>query len=100
MSSSKRESPLLSKEEWTNFFMKAPCVKSSYLWGIASGSLMLAHKSALYKGYMTHAWSSAVLTFLFVSSVSFIQCSNNLQERKGSVQEALKVRGKREREIK
>jgi len=41
---------LLSKDEWIKFFTKTPCVKSSYLWGIACGALMFAHKTHIYRG--------------------------------------------------
>lgn len=40
---------LLSPDTWEVFFLRTPCVKSSYLWGVGIGSLVFAHKLRLYR---------------------------------------------------
>lgn len=41
-------SDLLKRKTWDDFFFRTPCVRSSYLWGIGCGSIMMAHKMRLY----------------------------------------------------
>eukprot|EP00601_Ochromonadales_sp_CCMP2298_P030812 CAMPEP_0173348214 /NCGR_PEP_ID=MMETSP1144-20121109/13605_1 /TAXON_ID=483371 /ORGANISM="non described non described, Strain CCMP2298" /LENGTH=107 /DNA_ID=CAMNT_0014295827 /DNA_START=207 /DNA_END=526 /DNA_ORIENTATION=+ len=67
-------SELLKLKTWEDFFTRTPCVKSSYLWGVGCGSLMMAHKTRLYRGNLKHAVNAGLLTFMVVSSISFTWC--------------------------
>ena len=84
---------LLSAKAWKEFFLRTPCVKSSYLWGIGCGAIMFAHKSRLYKGNLYHAFNAAFLTFGITSSASFMFCTIEYNNRHQAIREAFLKKG-------
>eukprot|EP01032_Pedospumella_encystans_P007614 gene7614-9116_t len=80
---------LTSRKAWEDFFQKTPCVKSSYLWGIGCGALMMAHKARIYPGRMGLAVNWGVLTFLAVSGGSFIKCADEVNKKYEAVRLAM-----------
>mmetsp|Transcript_17468 Transcript_17468/g.29476 ORF Transcript_17468/g.29476 Transcript_17468/m.29476 type:complete len:114 (-) Transcript_17468:566-907(-) len=85
---------LFKTKTWDDFFYRTPCVKSSYLWGIGCGSLMMAHKTRIYRGHFNHALNAGVLTFLTVSSISFLYCAHNVNKKFEMIRQAFALQGK------
>mmetsp|Transcript_14952 Transcript_14952/g.16184 ORF Transcript_14952/g.16184 Transcript_14952/m.16184 type:complete len:108 (+) Transcript_14952:52-375(+) len=76
------------KKTWDDFFNRTPCVKPSYLWGFACGSLMTAHKLRLYKGRLNLALNYGFFTFLSVSSIFFLNCAYEVNSKHEMIQKA------------
>lgn len=84
------------KKTWETFFMRTPCVKSSYLWGMGCGSVVMAHKLRLYRGNVRHAVSSGIVTFIVVSTFSFVTCANEVNRKYDTLQKAFRIQGIKE----
>lgn len=83
-------------KSWETLFMRTPCVKSSYLWGLGCGSVVMAHKLRIYRGNVRHAVSSGILTFIIVSTVSFVTCANEVNRKYDQLQKAFRIQGIKE----
>mmetsp|Transcript_17661 Transcript_17661/g.24240 ORF Transcript_17661/g.24240 Transcript_17661/m.24240 type:complete len:120 (-) Transcript_17661:1049-1408(-) len=86
---------LFKRRTWENFFFHTPCVRSSYLWGIGCGSIMMAHKLRLYRNFH-HGFSAAILTFTFVSSLSFLKCAHDVNTKYELLRKAFAVQNIKE----
>jgi hypothetical protein len=87
---------LLSRKSWEDYFLRTPCVKSAYLWGIGCGSIMMAHKTRTYRGNLNHAFSCALFTFAFTSTVSLVLCTREVDNKYGLLQKAFHYQGYKE----
>lgn len=87
---------LLSRKSWEDHFLRTPCVKSSYLWGIGCGALMMAHKTRTYRGNFNHAFSSALFTFACTSLVSLVLCTREVDRKYELLQKAFHYQGYKE----
>ena len=79
----------MSPAAWSEHFTKTPCVRSSYLFGLGSSALILAHKLRLYPGNMKRAIGPAILTFGFTSAFAFVLCANEMNKRQGLIKQAM-----------
>eukprot|EP01035_Chromulina_nebulosa_P031246 gene31246-41636_t len=100
---------LFQKRTWDDFFYRTPCVKTSYLWGISCGSIMMAHKWRLYRkthdiiftsshkftfkytnkgGDFHHGLTAGLLTFALVSGFNFLKCAHDVNSRYELMQKA------------
>mmetsp|Transcript_23907 Transcript_23907/g.21748 ORF Transcript_23907/g.21748 Transcript_23907/m.21748 type:complete len:103 (-) Transcript_23907:13-321(-) len=64
-----KELSFIFNENYLKKYFKDSKVKRSYLFGIACGSLMIAHKMRLYKGGIPQAVSWGILTFAITGSL-------------------------------
>mmetsp|Transcript_38677 Transcript_38677/g.77028 ORF Transcript_38677/g.77028 Transcript_38677/m.77028 type:complete len:113 (+) Transcript_38677:32-370(+) len=84
---------LSERKTWEDYFLRTPCVKPSYLWGIGCGSVVFAHKMRLYRGRLGHAINAGVLAFMVVSSASFAMCATDLNRKYELIRQAMSIKG-------